>query len=105
MDYKKHLNSPFSVDKFKNKIFEFKNKSKIRIYKIPPVRNFLVENIDGKWLYWGLVHIIEIKHDYINQVTSGKFKVIHIYSPDEMNYAHRLIDRNKNTDFLRAKNT
>lgn len=43
-----------------------------------PDRNFLVQNINGKWLYWGLVHIIEIVHDYVNQTTSGKFKIIYI---------------------------
>ena len=49
---------------------------------MPPVRNFLVENIDGKWLYWGLIHIIEVKHDYINKTTSGKFKIIYINKND-----------------------
>jgi len=100
LDYEKHKNNPFTVDDFKDKIFEFKDKPKVRVYKLPPVRNFLVQNIDGKWLYWGLVHIVEITHDCINQTTSGKFKIIHIYSPDEMLYAHQLIDRVKETDFL-----
>lgn len=66
---------------------------------MPPVRNFLVENIDGKWLYWGLIHIIEVKHDYINKTTSGKFKIIYINKPEEMEMAHNLIDRNKDTFF------
>ena len=81
-------------------IFEFKDKPKIRIYKTPPVRNFLVQNVNGKWIYWGLIHIVEVVHDTIKQTTSGKFKIIHIYSPEEMKFAHRLIDRNKETDFL-----
>ena len=100
LDHQKHLKNNFSTSDFKNKIFEFKNKPQIRIYKMPPVRNFLVENINGKWLYWGLIHIIEVTHDTINQTTSGKFKIIYIYSPEEMKYAHKLIDRNKETDFL-----
>ncbi len=100
MDYDKHKEKPFIADDFKDKIFEFKDKSKIRIYKLPPVRNFLVQNIDGKWLYWGLVHIIEVIHDNIKQTTSGKFKIIYIYSPEEMKLAHKMIDRNKDTDFL-----
>jgi|GEM_PF-2086608 len=50
--YKKHLEKNFTPEDFKEKIFEFKDKPNIRIYHMPPVRNFLVQNIDGKWLYW-----------------------------------------------------
>ena len=38
----------------------------------------LFENRDGKWIYWGLVHIIETTCDYVNKTTSGKFKIIYI---------------------------
>ena len=100
LNYNKHKIKPFTVDDFKDRIFEFKNKPKIRIYKLPPVRNFLVQNIDGKWLYWGLVHLLEVHHDNVKQTTSGKFKIIYIYTPEEMKHAHKLIDRNKDTDFL-----
>ncbi len=100
LNYEKHKIKPFQTIDFSDKIFEFKNKPKIRIYKIPPVRNFLAQNIDGKRLYWWLIHITEITHDNINETTSGKFKIIHIYSPEEMKFAHQLIDRNKGTDFL-----
>lgn len=98
-----HLKVPFTAENFKDKVFEFKNKPSIRNYKIPPVRNFLVENIDGKWLYWGLVHITEVKHDYINKTTSGKFKIIYINKPEEMEMVHNLIDRNEDT-FFKVKN-
>lgn len=100
LDYEKHKLKNFLPSDFKGEIFEFKNKPSIRIYHRPPVRNFLVENINGKWLYWGLVHILEVNHDYINETTSGKFEIIHIYSPEEMKFAHKLIDRNEKTDFL-----
>jgi len=100
LDYEKHKIKPFQDSDFERKIFEFKNKPKVRIYKLPPVRNFLVQNIDGKWLYWGLIHVLEVVHDNVKQTTSGKFKIIHIYSPEEMKFAHKLIDRNKETDFL-----
>ncbi len=102
LDFEKHKINPFTADDFKDKTFEFKDKPKIRIYKLPPVRNFLVQNIDGKWLYWGLVHIIEVHHDNVKQTTSGKFKIIYIYTPEEMKHAHKLIDRNKETDFFNA---
>jgi hypothetical protein len=100
LDYEKHKINPFTVEDFKDRIFEFKDKDGLRIYQAPPVRNFLVQNIDGKWLYWGLVHVIEITHDNIKQITSGKFKITYIYSPEEMKVAHKLIDRNKDTDFF-----
>ena len=99
LDYTKHKITPYTAEQFKDKIFEFKNKPNIRNYQMPPVRNFLVENIDGKWLYWGLVHIIEINHDYINKTTSGKFKIIYINKPEEMELTHNLVDRNQDTFF------
>jgi len=100
LDYEQHKIKPFTADDFKDKIFEFKDKPKIRIYKLPPVRNFLVQNINGKWLYWGLIQVIEVVHDNVKQTTSGKFKIIYIYNPEEMKHAHKLLDRNKDTDFL-----
>jgi len=64
------------------------------------VRNFLVEDIDGKWLYWGLCHILEIKHDYVNRTTSGKFKITYINTPDEMKTAFNLIDRVEKNNYF-----
>ena len=100
LTFEKHQVKPFTAEDFGNKIFEFKDKEKIRIYHTPPVRNFLVQNINGKWLYWGLIHILYVFHDYEKKTTSGKFKIIYIYSPEEMRQAHKLIDRNKETDYL-----
>ena len=97
LDYEKHLTHPFKLADVENKIFEFRNKSGIRAYQSPPVRNFLVENRNGKWIYWGLVHVLETTHDHLNKVTSGKFKVIYLYSPEEMAKAHDLIDRDHKT--------
>ena len=99
LDWKQHIVKPYNAEQFKHKVFEFKNKPNIRNYHMPPVRNFLVENINGKWIYWGLVHILEVKHDYINKVTSGKFKIKYINSPEEMKSAHNIIDRNSETYF------
>ncbi len=100
LDLEAHLKTSYKVEDFNDKIFEFKNKPSVRVYQAPPVRNFLVENRKGKWIYWGLVHVLEITHDYENKTTSGKFKIIYIYSPDEMRKAHDLIDRNKGTQFF-----
>lgn len=38
----------FMPKDFSNKIFEFKDKPKVRIYQQSPLRNFLVQNISGK---------------------------------------------------------
>lgn len=95
-----HLINPISFSLVEGKIFEFKNKENIRIYKIPPVRCFLVEDINGKWVYWGLCHIIEIKHDYINKTTSGKYRIIYLNNPNEVKEAYNLIDRNPNNNYF-----
>lgn len=95
-----HLKNPCKTKDFSGKIFEFKNKDGIRIFQAPPVRNFLVENKDGKWIYWGLCHIVEITYDYKNKVTSGKFEIIYINTPEEMKKAHELIDRNPKTNYF-----
>ena len=100
LNLEKHLKKPYRAEDFKDKIFEFKDKPKVRIYNVPPVRNFLVENRDGKWIYWRLIHILEINNDYAKQTTSGKFKIIYINTPEEMKKAHDLIDRNEKTRFF-----
>ncbi len=99
----KHLEKPFKAEDFKDIIFEFRNKPNIRIYHCPPVRNFLVENVGGKWIYWGLAQIIEIRHDYVNSTTSGKFKITYINTPEEMKVAHGLIDRNEEINYFSGK--
>ncbi|TSC65280.1 MAG: Uncharacterized protein G01um101477_540 [Candidatus Doudnabacteria bacterium Gr01-1014_77] len=99
LDLEKHKLNPFKAEDFKGKIFEFKDKKGIRNYQQTPVRNFLVENREGKWIYWGLIHMLEINHDYSKLLTSGKFEIIYIYPPEDMQKAHDLIDRNPETRF------
>jgi hypothetical protein len=100
LNLEKHLDNPFKAEDFKDKIFEFKDKEDIRIYQAPPVRNFLVENRNGKWIYWRLVHILEVNYDYENKITSGKFKIIYINSPEEMKEAFKLIDRRPDFNYF-----
>ncbi len=96
-----HMQKPFIATDFTDKVFEFKNKQDIRLYQMPPVRNFLVEKTDqGKWIYWGLVHILSLTHDYESQTTAGKFKVIYINTLAEMKQAHHLIDRDHKTNYF-----
>lgn len=93
--YEKHCKKPFRAEDFAGRTFMFHDKKDIRVYKAPPVRNFLVENISGTWLYWGLVHITEVTYDYLKKTTSGKFTIMYIYTPEEMRKAYELIDRSK----------
>jgi len=101
LDLEQHLKKPYNTENFKGKIFDFRNKPEVRIFKLPPVRNFLVENRGGKWIYWGLIHITETKCDYLRKTTSGKYKIIYINSPEEMKKAHELIDRDSETEFFK----
>ncbi|MBI4599814.1 hypothetical protein HY732_02735 [Candidatus Uhrbacteria bacterium] len=100
LDFAIHLKTPYRTEDFSERVFEFKDKPAIRLYKVPPVRNFLVENRDGKWIYWGLVHILTIIHDYEKRMTAGTYKIIYLYPPDEMREAHNLMDRRKETQFF-----
>jgi len=100
LNLEQHLQTPYTLVDFHGKVFSFTNKPQIRIYKVPPVRNFLVENRNGKWIYWGRIHIIEITHDYVNRLTSGKFKITYINSPEEMKQAHKLIDQYPETNYF-----
>lgn len=82
----RHLKKSFRAADFKNRVFEFYNKPAARIYKTPPVRNFLVHNIRDKWLYWGHCLVIEqtihSTKDGKQQKTSGKFTIVQIYPPE-----------------------
>ncbi len=100
LDYELHKTKPFSAKDFEGRVFEFRDKPSIRIYKAPPIRNFLVQDIGGKWLYWGLIHILEVTHDYAKQTTSGKFVIQYIYTPEEMRSAQTIIDRDFSTDYF-----
>ena len=92
LDLATHLQTPYILQDMGDQVFSFQAKPDIRIYKIPPVRNFLVQEIDGKWLYWGLCLIESVQHDNIKKETSGTFRIIKINSPEEMKQAFALID-------------
>lgn len=84
LDIEQHLQQPYKLEDVKDMAFEFTSKPSIRIYKIPPVRNFLVEDRDGKWLYWGLCFVLSVQHDYQKQLTSGTYKIVRLNTPQEM---------------------
>lgn len=90
LDLETHIQNPYSIDDVKDRVFTFTSKPKIRVYKVPPVRNFLVEDVNGKWVYWGLCFILEVNHDYEKEETSGKFKIVRLNTPEEMKEMFKL---------------
>ncbi len=99
LELNKHFSQPFTVADFAGQVFDFTNKPSIRIYHRPPVRVFLVHNIEGKRLYRWLVEVLSVVHDYCAQTTSWSFRLLHIYTPEEMMLSHALIDRNPLTAY------
>lgn len=98
LDLNVHLRKPFMVKDFEERVFHFYSKPNFRLYHLAPVRVFLVHNIDGQWLHWGKVHIIEQTIHAETKTTSGKFKIIQIYEPNFMRLKN-LIDVDESKRF------
>ena len=64
---------------FIGQTFEFWNKDE-RLYHRPPTRVFLVEEIDGKWLYWGNALVTE--QTIRDGKTEGKYMITKLYTPE-----------------------
>ncbi len=91
LNLQKHCEKPVEASQLCGKIFDFKLKEDARIFHLDPVRVFLVQNIEGKWLFWGhaLIQRQEIKKrnagDYWKAgewETTGSFFIKQIYAPD-----------------------
>jgi hypothetical protein len=75
----------FPKDLQLNKEHSFE-KDKLRLYRLPPARVFLAHNKDGKWDYRGEALITELTILPLDSKTTGKFKVVKIYSDE-----HRMV--------------
>jgi hypothetical protein len=85
--WERHRGKPCKTSDFEDRVFEFRDKPGARYYHTPPTRNFLVQNRDGKWIYWGKVLVVEQKingEDEESLTTSGKYRIIEIWDPDFM---------------------
>jgi len=84
LDVSRHQRNPKAAKKLIGKVFAFRNKPGARIYHTPPTRVFLVQNIGGKWIHWGICLIVSqtIESTRKGAFTSGKFKITQIYSPE-----------------------
>lgn len=100
LDLERHLKTPIKLAEVEGKVFEFAGKKSIRNYQQTPTRVFLAQNIDGKWVYWGKVAVLEVTHDYVAQTTSGRYKITALISPDEMKQAFDLVDGRKEMNYF-----
>lgn len=100
LDLEKHKKKPIELKLLRNKTFRFHDKDGIRIYQLPPVACFLVENRNGSWIYWGLIKILDLHLDYVTKKTSGKYEILSIYSYEQMTQMHSLIDNNYSSNFF-----
>ena len=57
-------------------------KDKRRLYRLPPARVFLAHNKDGVWDYLGEALITEVTIHPLESKTTGKYKVVKIYSEE-----------------------
>jgi hypothetical protein len=92
LDLKKHQQEPITLEDLAGKVLSFHNKPRPRLYHLEPVRVFLVQNIGGKWLFWGKIQIqsqkITKKFDSDGNwikgewETSGTYIFSEVYEPD-----------------------
>ncbi len=100
LNYEQHCQAPLTREQFQDRVFQFHGKSGLRNFHTPPVRVFLVHNIDGKWLYWGTIEMLEIVHDYQTKMTSGTYRIKEIFTPEQMKQAYDLIDADKGKGYI-----
>lgn len=87
----RHRSNPIKIDDVADKVFKFANKDGARVFHLDPVRVYLVQNINGKWVFWGrvLIQSQSISKGSSNGssgesswVTSGTYKIVDIYDPE-----------------------
>lgn len=98
-----YLESPFPVSRFDGVVFSFQAKEGIRNFQQPPVQNFLVENHQGKHIYWGLITMLFVGHDYLANVTSGQYKLHTLYTLEQMKMAANLTGLASDLDYFSSE--
>ena len=56
-DLSKHLVTPVTIEEVGDRLFNFHDKPDRHIYQFDPVRVFLLQNINDRWLFWGKAYI------------------------------------------------
>ncbi len=88
-DLSKHVVTPVTIKDVVDRLFNFHDKPDRHIYQFDPVRVFLLQNINDKWLFWGKAYIQSqtISKTFGSDgswiwTTSGTYKIIEVYEPD-----------------------
>jgi len=88
-DLSKHIVTPVTIKDVGDRLFNFHDKPDRHIYQFDPVRVFLLQSINGRWLFWGKAYIQSqtISKTFGSDgswtwTTSGTYKVIEVYEPD-----------------------
>ncbi len=95
-----HIETPYKLGDVEGKIYTFTWKSWLRNFVAPPVRCFLVENVDGKRIYRGQCHILSTTVDYIKRETSGTYQIIKLFNFEEMKQAFNIVDRFEDMNYF-----
>ena len=74
-----HVQDYLQSNRFLGQEFTFWNNGE-RLYNRAPTRVFLVEEIEGKWLYWG--HVLVTEQTIKAGKTEGKYQITKLYNPD-----------------------
>ena len=96
-----HLKAPIALASVKSKLFTF-IKPELRFYQPYGIRVALVENIGGKWVYWGMIFVHQITLDYRKNTTSGIFEIVDIFPPERMKEAFAMRDARPEFDYFAA---
>ena len=100
LDILQHLMFPLSASQFSGQVFSFWSKEGIRNFQQSPVQNFLVENREGKHIYWGLITMLSVTHDYLKNMTSGQYQIYTIYTHEQMKMAARMTGIDSQLDYF-----
>ena len=92
LNLEKHLENPIKLEDIKDNKFLFSKKENARIFQLDPVRIYLVQNINSKWLFWGKALIqtqtiakkVNADGSWTsgNWETNGVFQILEIYEPN-----------------------
>jgi len=92
LNLESHRSKPVKIEDLAGRIFEFADKDGARVFHLDPVRVYLVQNVNGKWIFWGraLVQSQSITKAASNGsssgssewVTSGTYKIVDVYDPE-----------------------
>ncbi len=91
-DLERHIKQPVTMSDVEGKKFSFHNKPRARVFHLEPVRVFLVQNISGKWLFWGhaqiqeqcIAKVIDQSGNWNGKwQTNGSYVMSKIYNPEQ----------------------